>query len=835
MIVSSFELKDPVCGMIVTDETAVSTMEWEGQKYGFCAEYCHDLFMKHPEKFVELETDEVKEESSCCCSDTAPKSEKDPVCGMDVDPKNAAGESELNETSYYFCSTHCKTKFDSHPESYLSDKNPEKTDIHKGTNVKYTCPMHPEVISDKLIDCPICGMALEPIEISLEDTENPELIDMTKRFWVSTALALPLLIITMGGMLTGGMFGQWQTWIELVLATPVVLWGGAPFFIRGFKSIQTRNLNMFTLIAIGTGVAFGYSLVATLFPTIFPEALKNAEGMIPVYYESAAVIIALVLLGQVLELRARDKTGSAIKALLGLAPKTARLVHDDGREKDVSLEHIQKGNILRVRPGEKIPVDGIVIEGQSSVDESMVTGESIPVEKNKGDSVVGATVNGTGSLLMKAERVGKETLLAQIVKMVNDAQRSRAPIQNLADKVASYFVPAVIGVSILTFIIWGIWGPEPRFAYALVNMVAVLIIACPCALGLATPMSIMVGTGRGATAGVLIKNAEVLEIMEKMDTLMVDKTGTLTEGKPKVVTLKTVKPFTENDVLTFSASLEKASEHPLAESIVAKALSENIELEKCENFVSHTGNGVEGVVLGKKISIGKLKWMEEMGLDFGDLRQTATTLQKEGESVMFVAVENKPVGIIGVADPIKESTFSVLNSLRNDGIQIVMLTGDNLSTANAVAEKLGIDNVEAEILPEDKHEIVKKLKREGRVVAMAGDGINDAPALAQADIGIAMGTGTDVAMESADLTLIKGDLSGIVRGRQLSNVTMKNIRQNLFWAFAYNSLGVPLAAGILYPFFGLLLSPMIAAAAMSFSSVTVIGNALRLRTISLGS
>ena len=589
---------------------------------------------------------------------------------------------------------------------------------------------------------------------------------------------------------------------------------------------------MFTLIAIGTGVAYGFSVIATLFPSVFPEALKNAAGMIPVYYESAAVIIALVLMGQVLELRARDKTGSATKALLGLAPKTARLVYDDSREEDVPLEHIQKGNILRVRPGEKIPVDGVVLEGQSSIDESMVTGESMPVEKNAGDSVVGATVNGTGSLLMKAERVGKETLLSQIVHMVNVAQRSRAPIQNLADKVASYFVPAVVAVSILTFIIWGVWGPEPRFAFALVNMVAVLIIACPCALGLATPISIMVGTGRGATAGVLIKNADVLEAMEKVDTLVVDKTGTLTEGKPKVIRIQAVEPFSENELLKLTASVEKASEHPLAEAIVSKAKDNDLNIESCSDFKSFTGKGVSGIVHGKTVSIGNLQWLNELDVDFGGFTETTDQLQEEGVTVMFVSIDSKAAGIIGVADPIKESTIGALTELKKAGLHIVMLTGDNEKTANAVAKKLGIENVEAEVLPDHKHDVVKKLKQEGRIVAMAGDGINDAPALAQADVGIAMGTGTDVAMESAGMTLVKGDLSGIVRCRQLSKATMKNIRQNLFWAFAYNSLGVPLAAGILYPFFGLLLNPMIAAAAMSFSSLTVIGNALRLRNLS---
>ena len=833
MIDSSFELKDPVCGMTVTEETAVSIVEWGGVKYGFCAEYCHDLFMKHPEKFVETKTEEIDEKSSCCSERDETKQEKDPVCGMNVDPKNAVAKSEYNGKKYYFCCTHCKTKFDADPESYLGGNKPREKAVSEGANVKYTCPMHPEVISDKLEDCPICGMVLEPMEISVEDTENPELINMTKRFWISTALALPLLIITMGGMITGGMFGPWQTWIELALATPVVMWGGAPFFVRGWKSLKTRNLNMFTLIAIGTGVAYSYSVIATLFPFIFSEVLKNASGTISVYYESAAVIIALVLMGQVLELRARDKTGSAIKALLGLAPKTARLVHEDGREEDVPLENIQKGNILRVRPGEKIPVDGILMEGQSFVGESMVTGESMPVEKKEGDSVIGSTVNGTGSFLMKAERVGKETLLSQIVRMVNEAQRSRAPIQNLADKVASYFVPAVVGVSILTFIIWVIWGPEPRFAFALINMVAVLIIACPCALGLATPMSIMVGMGRGATVGVLIKNANVLESMERVDTLVVDKTGTLTEGKPKVIYIQSIDPVSKSELLKWTASVEKASEHPLAEAIISKAVENDLTIESCSNFNSFTGKGVSGIVDGKEISIGSHQWMQEMNVDFDTLTDSANNIQEEGTTVVFISIDSRAVGIIEVADPIKASTLGAITELKKAGLHIVMLTGDNKKTANVVAKKLGIENVKADVLPDQKYEIIKKLKDEGRIVAMAGDGINDAPALALADVGIAMGTGTDVAMESADMTLIKGDLSGIVRGRQLSKATMKNIRQNLFWAFAYNSLGVPLAAGILYPFFGLLLSPMIAAAAMSFSSVTVIGNALRLRKLAL--
>lgn len=825
------EYKDPICGMTITDESAVSIIEWNGKKYGFCAQYCHDLFMKHPEQFAEKNTEISPEITSSYSFAHQSNQKKDPVCGMMVDPSNTAAYSEYREKKIYFCSRHCKTKFDADPESYLGNKKTEKSIIQKRVNVKYTCPMHPEVISDKQEDCPKCGMALEPMEISLEETENPELVDMTRRLWVSVALTLPLLVITMGGMLFSHVFGSGQKWIELILATPVVLWGGAPFFIRGWKSVKTRNLNMFTLIAIGTGVAYFFSVFATLFPSVFPESLKTNMGAVPVYFESAAVIIALVLMGQVLELRAREKTGSAIKALLGLSPKIARLVGEDGSEKDVPIEKIQINNILRVRPGEKIPVDGIITEGKTSVDESMVTGESIPVEKTIGDPVVGATLNGTGSILMKAERVGKDTLLSQIVKIVNEAQRSRAPIQNLADKVASYFVPAVVAVSVTAFIIWAIWGPEPRLAHALVNMVAVLIIACPCALGLATPMSIMVGTGRGATAGVLIKNADVLESMEKVDTLVVDKTGTLTIGKPSVSSIYSSDSFSEIDLLTLTAAVENASEHPLAAAVVTKAIEKNISIEKCSDFHSTTGKGVEGMVNGRKIAVGKLPWMKELGIDFTGFEQQIESLQNDGTSILCVAVDSTGAGVIGVSDTLKDSTPIALQALKKSGLEIVMLTGDNARTAHSVAKKLGIDKVEADVLPQQKHEIVKKLQAEGRIVAMAGDGINDAPALAQADVGIAMGTGTDVAMKSADMTLIKGDLTGIVRGRNLSKATMKNIRQNLFWAFAYNVLGVPIAAGILYPFFGILLSPMIAAAAMSFSSVTVIGNALRLRKL----
>ena len=705
------------------------------------------------------------------------------------------------------------------------------------SKTQYTCPMHPEIIRDEPGDCPKCGMALEPISIEV-DQENLELIDMTRRFWFSVVFALPIFVSAMGSEFWPELFLQIseprsRQWFELILATPVVLWSGWPFFVKGWASIISRHLNMFTLISLGVGVAWSYSIVATLFPDMFPESVRNETGVIPVYFEAAAVITALVLLGQVLELRARSQTNAAIKMLLGLAPKTARIINEDGNEEDIPLEHVHIGNHLRVRPGEKIPVDGIVIDGNSSVDESMVTGEPMPVSKHTGDKLIGATVNSTGSLVMKAQRVGSDTLLAQIVHMVSEAQRSRAPIQKMVDVVSGYFVPVVVIVAVITLIVWGLLGPEPRLAHAVINAVAVLIIACPCALGLATPMSIMVGTGRGALLGVLIKNAEALEVMEQIDTLVVDKTGTLTEGKPKLTSIIAATGFHEIQVLQLGASLETNSEHPLAAAIVTGAKEKNILLASVNEFNSITGKGVSGIVSGKHVAIGNMKLLEDLKVNANKLIEQAEALRSEGQTAMFVVIDNQPAGILAVADPIKASTEEAIEALNKDYIEIVMLTGDSKTTAQAVAGKLNIDQVIAEVLPEQKVEVVKRLQSEGLKVAMAGDGINDAPALAQAHVGIAMGTGTDVAMESAGVTLVKGDLSGIARARLLSRATMRNIRQNLFFAFIYNALGVPIAAGVLYPVFGLLLSPMIAAAAMSFSSVSVVTNALRLRRIKL--
>jgi Cu+-exporting ATPase len=681
-------------------------------------------------------------------------------------------------------------------------------------------------------------MALEPRVVTAEESTSPELVDMTRRFWISTALAIPLLVIEMSDMIPGHLLQRVMpmslvTWIELALATPVVLWAGAPLFVRGWQSIVNRSLNMFTLIGMGIGVAYGYSLIAAILPNLFPDSFRDPGGSVPVYFEAAAVITALVLLGQVLELRARSSTSSAIKALLGLAPKTARVIRDDGREEDIALDQVVPGDRLRVRPGEKVPVDGVVEEGKSAVDESMVTGEPIPVAKKAGDRVIGATINGTGGFVMRAERVGSDTLLAQIVRMVSEAQRSRAPIQRLADVVASYFVPAVLLSAVITFAVWAIAGPQPRMAYALVNAVAVLIIACPCALGLATPMSIMVGTGRGATEGVLIKNAEALEILEKIDTLVVDKTGTLTEGKPRLASVTALDGFTEADVLRLAASLERGSEHPLAAAIVAGAEERGLKLANAEDFKSVTGQGVSGRFEGRAVALGNLQMMRSLGIPIEAVTAEADTQREDGRTVMFVAIDGRPAGLIGVADPIKASTAEALKMLQDDGVKIVVLTGDNRITAAAVAKKLGIDQIEAEMMPDQKALVVKRLQAEGRIVAMAGDGINDAPALAQAQVGIAMGTGTDVAMESAGITLVKGDLRGIAKARRLSRATMRNIRQNLFFAFVYNVLGVPIAAGVLYPFFGILLSPIIASAAMSLSSVSVITNALRLRSVPL--
>lgn len=706
------------------------------------------------------------------------------------------------------------------------------------TKTEYTCPMHPEVVQNHPGNCPKCGMTLEPRTVSAEEKENPELADMAYRFWVSTLLAIPVFLSAMTAEFWPDAIGrlispQYRQWLELLLATPVVLWGGWPFFVRGWRSIMTWNLNMFTLISLGIAVAWSYSIVAVLFPGIFPPSVFNDMGVVPVYFEAAAVITALVLLGQVLELRARSQTSAAIKMLLGLAPKTARIVREDGNEEDIPLDQVRPGDKLRVRPGEKIPVDGMVLDGSSAVDESMVTGEPIPVTKQKNDRLIGATVNTTGGLLMRAEKVGADTLLAQIVNMVAEAQRSRAPIQKLVDVVSGYFVPAVVVVAVITLIVWWFIGPEPRLAHAVINAVAVLIIACPCALGLATPVSIMVGTGRGATMGILIKNAESLEIMVEVNTLVVDKTGTLTEGRPRLVSVVPAEGFDEQRVLQLSASLERSSEHPLATAIVKGAEEKGLQLSQVADFDSRTGRGIVGKIDGKEVAIGNIKLIEDLGIDTGALADKSEALRNEGQTVMFVAIDNKPAGLLGVADPIKESTAEALKLLHEEGVEVVMLTGDSKTTAQAVARKLGIDRIQAEVLPEQKSEMVKQLQAEGRIVAMAGDGINDAPALALAQVGIAMGTGTDVAMESAGVTLVKGDLRGIARARRLSHATMRNIRQNLFFAFVYNSLGIPVAAGILYPFFGLLLSPMIAAAAMSFSSVSVIMNALRLRKVSL--
>ncbi|ROU00459.1 cadmium-translocating P-type ATPase [Marinobacter sp. R17] len=702
------------------------------------------------------------------------------------------------------------------------------------TRTEWTCPMHPEIVRNEPGECPICGMALEPKQVSAEDEENPELKDMTRRFKVAVVLAPIVLLLAMGQMIPGFDMNALiphgvRIWLEMALSSPVVLWCGWPFFVRAWRSLKGWNPNMFTLIGLGVGVAYVYSLVATLLPGVFPPSFRDANGQVAVYYEAAAVIVALVLLGQVMELRARSSTNAAIKALLGLAPKTARRIDANGDEADVPLDQVQAGDHLRVRPGEKVPVDGTVLEGSSSVDESMISGEPVPVEKSAGSDVIGATINGTGSLVIEAKRVGQETLLSQIVQMVAEASRSRAPIQNLVDVVAAYFVPSVVLAAVVTFIVWGVWGPEPAMAYALINAVAVLIIACPCALGLATPMSIMVASGKGASVGVLFKNAESIQTLRDVDTLIVDKTGTLTEGRPRLQDVVALEGFDENDILRAAATLERGSEHPLAEAIVDGAESRNVTLSSYSGFESITGKGVTGQVNGQAVALGNQALMTQLGIESDDLAERAESLRAEGKTAMFVAIDGRPAGLVAVADPIKETTAEAIKSLHKEGIRIVMLTGDSATTAKAVAGKLGIDDVMAEVLPEQKAEKVKSLQAEGRFVAMAGDGINDAPALAQAQVGIAMGTGADVAMESAGVTLVKGDLLGIVRARHLSRMTMNNIKQNLFFAFVYNGIGVPVAAGILYPAFGVLLSPMIAAAAMSFSSVSVVGNALRLR------
>ncbi len=840
---------DPVCGMTVEPEKAAAKEEYNKLTWYFCSDHCHEKFQAAPEQY----TNEQKE--------------KDPVCGMDVSP-DSEHHHEHAEKTYHFCSQSCHDKFAADPQSYLNKDNstaepadenatytcPMHPEIEQqgpgacpkcgmaleamgvpviATKTSYTCPMHPEIIQDEPGSCPKCGMALESVTVEAEE-DTSELDYMSKRFWISAMLAIPVLFSAMAAEFWPEAMAEiidpnLRQWLEMIVSTPVIVWGGWIFYVRAVQSVITRNLNMFTLIGLGVSVAYTYSIIATVASGIFPPDVFNDVGVVPVYFEAAAVITALILLGQVLELRARSQTNAAIKLLLGLAPKTARIVRDDGTEEDIPMEHVQVGDTLRIRPGEKVPVDGTVIEGNSNVDESMVTGEPIPVEKMSGERLIGATVNGTGSLLMKAEKVGADTLLSQIVQMVADAQRSRAPIQKLVDQVAGYFVPVVVLIAIITFIVWSMWGPEPAIAYAVINSVAVLIIACPCALGLATPMSIMVGTGRGAMMGVLFKNAEALEVLRKVDTLVVDKTGTLTEGKPKLVAVQAESGFEEEAILRMAASLEKASEHPLAEAIVTGATDKGIELAQTDDFQSVTGMGVTGKVEGKAVALGNITLMQSLNIDVGNLPQTADVQRAEGQTVMLLAIDNKAAGLIGVADPIKETTPQAIADLHAEGVEVVMLTGDNKTTAQAVADKLDIDRVEAEVLPDQKANIVKQLQAMGKVVAMAGDGINDAPALAQAHVGIAMGTGTDVAMESAGVTLVKGDLRGIVRARRLSRATMRNIRQNLFFAFIYNSAGVPVAAGILYPVFGVLLSPIIAAAAMSFSSVSVIMNALRLR------
>ncbi len=852
---------DPVCGMKV-DPDSSHARSFRGVDYRFCSEHCLAKFGESPEDYL----------GDDCTHD--------PVCGMKVS-RISRNHVSHDGHDYYFCSQHCVEKFSADPAAFEGKDQPCEHGQHtkkpavpadpdamyfcpmcpgqeqKGPGIckvcgmalepmgapvlnqktEYVCPMHPEVVSDEPGACPKCGMALEARSVMLEE-ENPELDDMTRRFRISSVLAVPVFILAMvadlaPSWLPAGLGMKTVQWIECVLATPVILWGGWPFFERFWLSLRTWNLNMFTLIGLGVGVAWVYSMVALLLPDIFPPVMQMEDGLVDVYFEAGAVITALVLLGQVLELRARSRTNEAIKMLLGMAPKTARRVAGDGSEHDVPLEDVQPGDVLRIRPGEKVPVDGVVIGGESNVDESMVTGEPVPVEKTVGDKLIGATVNGNGSLLMRAEKVGADTLLSQIVQMVAEAQRSRAPIQKMADTVASWFVPVVVGIAALAFAVWFFIGPEPRLAHAIVNAVAVLIIACPCALGLATPISIMVGTGRGATAGVLIKNAEALEIMEKVDTLVVDKTGTLTEGKPGLTTVQGFGDMDEQDLLRFAASIERASEHPLAEAIVGGASARGVEPEPVSDFTAITGKGVAAIVDGKAILLGNAALMQEKDIDTEAATATVEARQRGGETVMYLAVDGCLAGIIGVSDPVKASTPEAIRALHEEGIAVVMLTGDNRHTAQAVADKLGIDRFEAEVMPDQKAAVVRRLQDEGRTVAMAGDGINDAPALAAAHVGIAMGTGTDVAMESAGVTLVKGDLTGIVRARRLSRATMKNIRQNLFFAFIYNSAGVPVAAGVLYPVFGLLLSPIIAAAAMSFSSVSVITNALRLRNTQL--
>ncbi|WP_207796579.1 heavy metal translocating P-type ATPase [Sphingomonas oleivorans] len=754
---------------------------------------------------------------------------------MTVDPERTAHHASHAGKDYHFCSAGCRSRFIADPELYLGERSAQPVEAAPGTI--WTCPMHPEIRQDHPGACPICGMALEPEIVTAETGPSPELVDMTRRFWIGLALTFPILILEMGSHLFPALHElvppRISTWLQLLLATPVVLWGGWPFFERGWASLKTRNLNMFTLIAMGTGVAWAYSIVATTAPALFPAAFRAGDGSVAVYFEAAAVITILVLLGQILELRARERTSGAIRALLNLAPKTARRIGDNGSEEEVALDLVAVGDRLRVRPGEKVPVDGLVEDGRSSLDEAMVTGESMPVSKSAGDAVIGGTLNQSGTLVIRAAKVGRDTMLARIVQMVAEAQRSRAPIQRLADQVAGWFVPAVLLVAVIAFGAWGIWGPEPRLAYGLIAAVAVLIIACPCALGLATPMSIMVGVGRGAGLGVLIKNAEALERLEKVDTLIVDKTGTLTEGKPSVTRIVAAPGYDQIELLRLAAGVERASEHPLALAVVTAASDRDIMIPSVTEFDAPTGKGAVGTVEGKRVMLGNARFLEESGVDASVMGAQADMLRGDGATVIFIGVDGQVAGLLAIADPIRKSTPEALAALRGEGIKIVMLTGDNRTTAAAVARKLDIDEVEAEILPDQKSAVIARLKREGRVVAMAGDGVNDAPALAAADVGIAMGSGTDVAIESAGVTLLKGDLNGIIRARRLSEATMSNIRQNLFFAFIYNVAGVPIAAGLLYPFFGILLSPIIAAAAMALSSVSVITNALRLNRVTL--
>lgn len=807
-------VRDPVCGMSVDPAAGKPSVEHGGRLFHFCSENCRTKFVAEPEKYL-----------------TA----TDPVCGMSVDRATARHFFRHEGQGFYFCSAGCQAKFEAEPQKYLGDR-PAPLPMPKGT--QYTCPMHPEIIRDKPGSCPICGMALEPMGVPTGDEgPNPELVDFTRRFWVSTVLSVPLLIVAMAPMLglTFQAFVDERTmvWLELALASPVVLWAAFPFFHRGWDSLVNRSPNMWTLISLGVGAAYLYSVVATLFPDIFPHQFRGHGGTVPVYFEAAAIIVALVFLGQVLELRAREKTGSAIRALLDLAPKTARLIGADGSETDVPLDAVKAGDRLRIRPGDAVPVDGIVLEGRSSVDESMISGEPLPAEKTEGDALTGGTLNKNGSLIMRAEKVGAETTLARIVELVAKAQRSRAPIQGLADRVSFYFVPTVVLVALAAFAAWAVFGPEPSLIFAIVSAVSVLIIACPCALGLATPMSIMTATGRGAHAGVLIKEAAALERFASVDTLIVDKTGTLTEGRPRLTDVVAAVGLAENELLALAAGLEKGSEHPLAEAIVGGAGERGLTIEEASGFEAVTGKGVSGTVSTREVALGNAAMMADLGIDTASLSARAEALQAEGKTAMFVAVDKKLAGIVAVADPIKATTAEAIRALHDRGLKIIMATGDNERTARAIAKSLGIDEVRAGLLPEQKAALVEELRAKGTGVAMAGDGVNDAPALAAADVGIAMGTGADVAVESAGITLVKGDLNGIVRARTLAQATIRNIRQNLFFAFLYNVLGVPVAAGVLYPLTGTLLSPMLAAAAMSLSSVSVIANALRLRTLKL--